>query len=70
MFRSKVSRLIMLCVLLLASGVASHSAVHASGDSDTGAGGVVAWFEGRWIDLADGWGEARACTSDGRNTVC
>ncbi len=32
--------------------------------------GVVASFEGRSIDLAAGWGEARACYSDGTSTRC
>lgn len=32
--------------------------------------GVVASFEGGWINLAQGWGEATACTSDGVNTRC
>lgn len=31
---------------------------------------VVASFEDGWIQLADGWGEARACTSDGVSTRC
>lgn len=31
---------------------------------------VVASFEGRLIRLADGWGEAQACTSDGISTRC
>ena len=31
---------------------------------------VTAAFEGRLIGLADGWGEARACTSDGVATRC
>lgn len=70
MFRSKVSRLIVLGALLVVSGVPRPSVATATEDSDTEAGGVVAWFEGRWINLADGWSEAAACTSDGRNTVC
>lgn len=31
---------------------------------------VVAWFEGNWIRLADGWGDAHACTSDGVTARC
>jgi len=31
---------------------------------------LVAWFEGRQIRLADGWGEARACMSDLQTTHC
>ena len=32
--------------------------------------GVMAAFEGAWINLANGWGEATACTSDGLTTQC
>jgi hypothetical protein len=31
---------------------------------------VIASFEGGWIDLTAGWGEAAACTSDGRIAQC
>jgi len=31
---------------------------------------VIAFFEGRWIALADGWGEAHACYSDIVSTRC
>lgn len=31
---------------------------------------VIASFEGGWIRLADGWGEAQACTSDGLVARC
>ena|SRR5258706_10809239 len=33
-------------------------------------GPSIATFEGTLIDLRDGWGEARACTSDGATTAC
>jgi hypothetical protein len=33
-------------------------------------GGIVATFEGTTIDLLEGWGDARACTSDGTSTRC
>jgi hypothetical protein len=32
--------------------------------------GVLASFEGSWINLAEGWGEATACTTDGITTQC
>lgn len=32
--------------------------------------GVIASFEGGWANLAQGWGEATACTSDGVTTEC
>ncbi len=31
---------------------------------------VIASFEGSWIRLAEGWGDARACTSDDAGTRC
>jgi hypothetical protein len=33
-------------------------------------GPSIALFEGRTIDLRDGWGEAGACTTDGVTTEC
>ncbi|HYN31970.1 MAG TPA: hypothetical protein VES40_05045 [Ilumatobacteraceae bacterium] len=33
-------------------------------------GGVLAAFEGTTINLQDGWGAARACTSNGTVTTC
>ncbi|HWL44742.1 MAG TPA: hypothetical protein VNQ73_17505 [Ilumatobacter sp.] len=32
--------------------------------------GATAWFEGRQIDLADGWGDAQACHVDENGTRC
>jgi hypothetical protein len=32
--------------------------------------GVIATFDGHTINLADGWGAARACTSDGVTARC
>lgn len=63
----RMMRLVVLCSLLVASMMAGHPTASASTVDD---GGVIAWFDGAWIDLTDGWGEARACTSDGRTTVC
>lgn len=31
---------------------------------------LIASFEGGWLRLADGWGEARACTYDGVDARC
>lgn len=41
----------------------------ATAAADTGRG-VIASFEGGWINLAEGWGEATACTSDGVTAEC
>lgn len=42
------------------------------GATAAGGGGreVIASFEGGWINLTEGWGEAAACTSDGTTTEC
>ena len=29
-----------------------------------------AWFDGRWIDLADDWGDAQACAVGTDRTTC
>lgn len=61
-----VHRVGLLAVTLLtASGLAPVSPTSAAPPR-----GVVASFEGGWINLADGWGEATACTSDGVTTSC
>lgn len=44
--------------------------VGAVAASPVKAGGVIASFEGAWINLAEGWGDATACTSDGFTTQC
>ena len=40
------------------------------GSAQSGGGPSIARFEGKLIDLRDGWGEAAACTSDGSTTAC
>ncbi len=50
----------------LATGIGSV----ALADGSTSTSGIVADFEGQRINLAEGWGEARACTSDGVVTTC
>lgn len=57
----------LVAVLLVA--VAAPSTVTAAATSNDGES-VVAWFEGRWIRLTDGWGEARACIGDDRGARC
>ena len=52
MFRT-CSRVILICTLLLTVGVPGQSAAEAStADGE----GVLAWFDGQWIDLSEGWG--------------
>jgi hypothetical protein len=56
-------------VLVSLAFVACVSWPGVTAASDTGHG-VIASFEGGWINLAEGWGEATACTSDGITTAC
>lgn len=66
MFRT-CSRVILICTLLLTVGVPDQSAAEAStADGE----GVLAWFDGQWIDLSEGWGGAAACSSDGVTATC
>lgn len=44
--------------------------VIAAAESSSAADGVQANFEGRTIDLADGWGDATACASTASETRC
>jgi len=67
MFRN-TSRTLVLCSLLFTTGISGQSAAQASTDADRG--GITAWFDGRWIDLSEGWSDARACTTDGATTTC
>ena len=66
MFRT-CSRVVLMCTLLLTVGVPGHSAARASvADGE----GVLAWFDGQWIDLSEGWGGAEACSTDGVTATC
>jgi hypothetical protein len=40
------------------------------GSADAAAKGVLATFEGQTIDLSKGWGDAKACITDGTTTQC
>lgn len=62
------SRFILLCAALLAAAIPGQSV--ASAYADVEGSGVIAWFDGQWIDLSEGWGAATACTSDGVTTTC
>ncbi len=62
------SNSILLCTVLLAAGIPGRSAASAYAGSDRI--GVIASFDGHWIDLSEGWGVATACTSDGMTTTC
>lgn len=56
----------LVAASLLAMVAAPTATASASNDESS----VIASFEGGWIRLADGWSEARACTSDGVSTRC
>lgn len=61
------TRTIVSAVALMMTAVVGSAAPHVSAaDSE----GVLASFEGTTINLQDGWGAARACTSDGTVTTC
>lgn len=63
-----MTRRIMCAVIAVGMtiGLLSPDAAAAAGRSDS----VVASFEGGWIRLADGWGEANACTIDDSGARC
>ena len=56
-------------LVLAASGVAGGVPVRADGPPPEQRS-VIASFDSGWIRLADGWGEARACTYDGTEARC
>lgn len=64
---SPVSR--SITVLAVASALAAFPTASASGAVSEEDGVIVA-FEGTYINLADGWGEATACRSDDEGTRC
>lgn len=53
------------CLALLAPATST-----AAGSPRADTASVIALFEGGWIRLAEGWGDARACTSDDAGTRC
>lgn len=66
MIISRIARsvgVVIACSFVLA--VATSEAVDSKSETS-----VTAAFEGRPIRLADGWGEATACTSDGLSARC
>lgn len=68
MFRT--SRFIAVAVIAV-SAIAPATDVAARGAPSTSPDRkVIAWFDGRWIDLTKGWGDAAACWSDGTTTSC
>lgn len=60
---------ITMLIAILATGSAAPI-VEAASPDDTPGGSIVASFEGGWISLADGWGEANACLADDDGTRC
>jgi hypothetical protein len=57
-------------LILVGSGIVTAGAAGSSGAFGAHRG-VLARFEGRWIDLGKGWGEARACSiMPGRPAQC
>lgn len=60
----KNSFLASVAALVLSTCIISASPAHAASK------GALATFEGQIIDLSTGWGEAKACTTDGTTTRC
>lgn len=60
----KNSFLASVAALVLSTYIISAPPVHAASK------GALATFEGQIIDLSTGWGEAKACTTDGTTTQC
>ncbi len=71
MFRT--ARLLAATVAAVAAVVGVVPVAHATAaDVSNGRSpdAVIASFDGGWIDLTKGWGEATACSSDGVSTAC
>lgn len=56
--------------LLFSASLGVALAAPDGASAAVGEPGVIASFEGQWIDLSEGWGEAHACASDGTSTRC
>lgn len=63
LIRSLSAVLTCLAGALVTGGIAHASVAEAEPS-------VTATFEGATLSLADGWGDAKACASDGRSTRC
>jgi hypothetical protein len=63
---TRTARLLAGCTLIAAVGLFPTMQANAAPSN----GGVLATFEGRTINLAQSWGAATACTSDGVTTQC
>lgn len=63
---SRTAQLLAGCTVVAALGLFPSVRANAAPSN----GGVLATFEGRTINLAQSWGAATACTSDGVTTQC
>lgn len=61
------TRTILCTAALTMTAVLASPNPHVSAADSVG---IPATFEGTTIDLQEGWGAARACTSDGTSTTC
>ena len=68
MFRT--DRLLAVTAAAVAGVVPAAHATNADVSDGRAPDAVIAAFDGGWIDLTKGWGEATACSSDGASTVC
>lgn len=69
MNRFMIGRLAVVLTAVAVAGTGASGLVEAS-PSDRAGGPSGAVFEGAAIDLADGWGEARACAELGERMEC
>ena len=68
MFRT--ARLLAVTAAAVVGVVPAAHATNADVSDGRAPDAVIAAFDGGWIDLTKGWGEATACSSDGASTVC
>lgn len=70
MTRMKIARWATAAAAAITAALSGSAALAAETPAGEDVPSVIASFEGGWIRLADGWGEAQACISDGVNARC
>jgi len=69
--RTALATVVLALVIVLSAAPPIRAGAQRGAGDDSAVPSVVGFFEGEWISLADGWGDARACTSDdGRTARC
>lgn len=62
-------RMYRTVIALACASAALAVTAPAGAEPEEASPSVMGWFEGEWIRLADGWGDAHACTSDDDKTA-